>query len=195
MDHDHLFSLGARNEFVEYLRANPNARRVSETDQINLIKWLIDATTYPDSQRESSRRHYVRKSFAWDAEKQALTSLPKGEQGSIRRVVTEDKIMDVVGAVHMGNGHAGWDATWKGISSNYYGILRADVIFLLKRCEVCAWDPRKRPKTRPSIAKLSDVATAATSKTLSLDDLIHSEPNPDIDQDADEPNEPNEPNE
>ncbi|KAL3951720.1 hypothetical protein ACCO45_013437 [Purpureocillium lilacinum] len=191
MDHDYLFSPGARKEFVEHLRGNPNARRVSEADQINLIKWLVDTTTYPVSQRESSRRHYVRKSFTWDTGKQALMSLPKGEQGSIRRVVTEDKIMDVVGAVHMSNGHGGWDATWKGISSSYYGILRADVIFLLKRCEVCARDPRKRPKT----AKLSDAATAATSKTLSLNDLVHSEPNPDMDQDAGETNERHEPNE
>ena len=43
-------------------------------------------------------------------------------------------------------GHLGWDATWRVISESYYGILRADVIFLLKRCLVCATNPAKRPK-------------------------------------------------
>ncbi|CAI6334664.1 unnamed protein product [Periconia digitata] len=57
-----------------------------------------------------------------------------------------DAIAGIVEIVHNNNGHAGWDTTWKKISSSYYGILRADVIFLLKKCHICANDARKRPK-------------------------------------------------
>ncbi|KAH7302865.1 hypothetical protein B0I35DRAFT_415528 [Stachybotrys elegans] len=174
------------NEFSEFLRKNPNSRRVSQTDQARLIQWLTDATAPPISQQESSRRHYVRKTFAWDVEGQALVSLPKGEQRKTRRVVVEDKIMDVVEEVHRCNGHAGWDATWKDISSTYYGILRADVIFLLKRCSVCSRDPRKRPKGQPSETQQPDTATSTTPYNLTLDDLIHDEPNPVTEQSTDE---------
>lgn len=65
-----------------------------------------------------------------------------------RDVITEEDIVDAVEFVHLKNGRAGWDATLKGISSSYYSILRADVIFLLKQCPVCAEDPRKRPKSQ-----------------------------------------------
>ncbi len=36
--------------------------------------------------------------------------------------------------------------TWKDVSTSYYGILRSDVIFLVKQCQVCAKNPSKRPK-------------------------------------------------
>lgn len=62
-------------------------------------------------------------------------------------------IADVVDFVHNGNGHAGWDATWKDVSNLYYGILRSDVIFLLKRCQICASNPSKRPKGSAAIMR------------------------------------------
>ncbi len=62
-------------------------------------------------------------------------------------------IADVVDFVHKGNGHAGWDATWKDVSNLYYGILRSDVIFLLKRCQICASNPSKRPKGSAAIMR------------------------------------------
>ena len=58
------------------------------------------------------------------------------------KVITEDNILDVVELVHTSIGHAGWDAIWKEISNLYNGILRADVIFLLKRCSICVRDLR-----------------------------------------------------
>lgn len=61
-------------------------------------------------------------------------------------VVTEDMIVDVVESVHEGNSHVGWDVTWKAVSTSYYGIPRSDLIFLLKRCQICAQTPSKRPK-------------------------------------------------
>lgn len=57
-------------------------------------------------------------------------------------------IADTVEIVHKNNNHAGWDATWKDVSTSYYGIPRKDVIFLLKQCQNqhCTENPSKRPK-------------------------------------------------
>ena len=57
-------------------------------------------------------------------------------------------IAETVEMVHKENNHAGWDATWKDVSTSYYGILRSDVIFLLKQCQSphCTQNPSKRPK-------------------------------------------------
>jgi hypothetical protein len=46
----------------------------------------------------------------------------------------------------MSNDHGGWDATWDEVSSKYCGIVRSDVIFLLKRCYICSLKPGKQPK-------------------------------------------------
>lgn len=57
-----------------------------------------------------------------------------------------DPLWGVVELVHTSNGHAGRDAAWRDVSHDYYGIMRTDVISLLKRCDVCVSNPRKRPK-------------------------------------------------
>lgn len=86
-----------------------------------------------------------------------------------RIVVTDDTIADVVEFVHQAKGHAGWDVTWKDISASYYGILRMDVIFLLKRCPICANDPSKRPK--------SSKATVTDSRSIDDELLEFVKPN------------------
>lgn len=165
------FSQNTKTAFFQYLHANPNNRRVSQTEKNNLIQWLINLDRRPSSQQEFSRRNYARKSFSWDDNTQSLLKIPSnGTKG--RMVVTEDAIASVVELVHNNNGHSGWDATWKDVSTSYYGILRADVIFLLKQCQVCADDPRKRPKglavARPEI----QLADESTSGVLNFDDFF-----------------------
>ena len=135
-----------RAAFLQYLLDNPNNRRVSQTDKEILIDWLTNPHKRPLSQKEFSRRNYVRKTFAWDEKTQNPFAPAKTDKDKDRTVVTEDMIADVVEFVHKGNDHAGWDATWKDISTSYYGILRSDVIFLLKQCQICASNPSKRPK-------------------------------------------------
>jgi len=94
----------------------------------------------------------------------------KTDQKRDRKVVTEDKISEVVEQVHVANGHAGWDATWRDVSHSYHGILRADVIFLLKRCLVCAKDPRKHPKNRrPGVADAVQPATQSAPPSLNIE--------------------------
>ncbi|KAK5998035.1 hypothetical protein PT974_00405 [Cladobotryum mycophilum] len=100
----------------------------------------------PSTQKEFSRRNYARKSYKWDESTQTLIAAPNKSKEKDREVVTDDMIVDIVEQVHIHNHHSGWDATWKDISASYYGIMRVDVIFLLKQCVVCANDPRKRPK-------------------------------------------------
>jgi hypothetical protein len=141
-----IFSSSTRTAFLNYLRENPNNRRVSQTDREIIIEWLTNPSKRPSSQKEFSRRNYVRKTFAWDEDTQTLLAIGKTSEDNRRMVVTDDVIVDVVESAHEQNDHLGWDATWRDVSASYYGILRSDVIFLLKQCQFCAQDPSKRPK-------------------------------------------------
>ncbi len=89
-------------------------------------------------------------------------------------------IADVVELVHKENGHAGWDATWKDVSSSYYGILRSDVIFLLKRCQICAENPRKRPKGSTATMPNSRLVDHSGHDLASLDDLSYDDSRVDV---------------
>ncbi|KAE8374543.1 hypothetical protein BDV26DRAFT_284215 [Aspergillus bertholletiae] len=146
------FCASTKLSFLQYIRENPSNRRVSASERESLIEWLTNPDKRPSSQQEFSRRHYVRKAFCWDSETQTLTAISKTGEGNNRAVVEEDAIADIVELVHEYNGHAGWDATWKDVSTFYYGILRSDVIFLLKKCQICAQNPSKQPKG-PAIAQ------------------------------------------
>ena len=128
---------------------HPNNRRISLAEKEKVIGWLTNAAQACSS-HEFSRRNYARKTFTWEKDTQQLFTTAKNKDGRARLVVTCDQIVQTVRSVHQNNGHAGWDATWRDVKASYYGILRADVIFLLKRCRVCAHDPRKRPKGQPS---------------------------------------------
>lgn len=145
-DYTTTFTQITKDGFVCYLQQNPNRRRVGQAEKENIIQWLTNPRKRPSTQEEFSRRHYVRKTFCWDENTDTLFAIAKKDTENHRVVVTESKIADVVELVHISNGHAGWDATWKDINSSYYGILRVDVITLLKECQVCLHNPRKRPK-------------------------------------------------
>jgi hypothetical protein len=179
-NHPTSFSPRTRSGFLQYLHDNPNNRRISQAEKCNLIGWLTNPNTRPSSQKEFSRRHYARKKFAWDESRQSLLAVAQKDGEKDREVVTEDRIMDVVELVHTNTGHAGWDATWNEVRSSYYGILRADVIFLLKQCAICAPNPRKRPKgstltltiTNSQLADQNDL----NHPLLIMDDLLHDDP-------------------
>ncbi|MCJ1285871.1 hypothetical protein MMC26_005213 [Xylographa opegraphella] len=141
------FSSSTTTAFLDYVRKNPNNRRVSRADREIIIEWLTNPSKRPSSQEEFSRRNYVRKTFLWDENMRDLLASGKTSKDEHRIVVTEDAIVDVVRSTHEEHDHLGWDATWRHVSIVYYGILRSDVIFLLKQCQVCAQDPSKRPKT------------------------------------------------
>lgn len=175
-----------RAAFLQYLQENPNSRRVSSAEKEDLIQWLIDPEKRPSSQKESSRRHYVRKTFTWDEKAQIPLAIAKKDEDKDRGVVTEDMIADIVGFVHENNGHAGWDATWKDVSSSYYGILRADVIFLLKRCQICAENPRKRPKKSSNAMPSTQIVDHTV---LYTDDLLFDNSTLDELVNANDPNE------
>ncbi|PLB46083.1 hypothetical protein P170DRAFT_439771 [Aspergillus steynii IBT 23096] len=157
------FNESTKLQFLQYLSEHPSNRRVSSGERDTIVEWLTTARPQLSSQREFSRRNYVRKAFRWTPATQSLTAVPKKGEPRERAVVTEDQIPSVVEATHEHNGHAGWDATWDNIRSSYYGILRSDVIFLLKRCQICAGNPSKRPKGS---------ATMKTGSTASSPDLF-----------------------
>ncbi|OJI96720.1 hypothetical protein ASPVEDRAFT_36125 [Aspergillus versicolor CBS 583.65] len=132
--------------FMQHLHEHPSSRRITPTEKECLIQWLTNPEKRPSSQREFSRRNYARKTFIWDNDTQELLAINKTQEGQGRIVIAEDRIADTVEAVHSCNGHAGWDTTWKDVSTSYYGILRSDVIYLLRRCQICRHNPAKRPK-------------------------------------------------
>ena len=140
------FTPSTKADFLRYVHENPTNRRITQTERDSLIEWLTNPHKRPSSQKEFSRRNYIWKTFTWDEKTQTLFAVTKPDEEKDRKVVTEDTIADVVECVHEGNKHGGWDATWKDISSSYYGILRSDVIHLLKQCQTCALNPSKRPK-------------------------------------------------
>ncbi|KAL4784666.1 hypothetical protein BJX76DRAFT_212010 [Aspergillus varians] len=141
-----IFSPATKTSFLQHLTEHPSSRRLSQREKENVIQWLTDPSKKPSSQSEFSRRNYARKAFFWDSEQGILLAVNKDDRNNNRIAVTEDMIPDIVEAVHNGNGHAGWDGTWKDISNSYHGILRSDVIYLLKRCRICMCNPAKRPK-------------------------------------------------
>jgi len=171
-------SPNTRAAFSNYLKDHPNNRRVSRVEREELIGWLTGCHAPPTSQKEFSRRNYVRNTFAWDQDNKILVAAAARNGAETRKVIIEDDIIDVVELVHTSNGHPGWDATWREVSRSYYGILRADTIFLLKRCSVCALNPRKRPKgyvrtaVSPDSSRLTDDDSITDS--LNADDKVPS---------------------
>ncbi|TGO07452.1 hypothetical protein BTUL_0275g00140 [Botrytis tulipae] len=170
------FNRVTREVFSQHLHENPHNRRVSQNDEDILIEWLTNPHKRPVSQEEFSRRNYVRKTFAWDEENQTLLAVAKKDEGRGRTVITTGMIADVVETVHINNGHAGWDATWKDVSTSYYGILRSDVIFLLKQCQVCAQNPSKRPKGSPTTILQPQHTDHESLNFLNIDDVQYDNP-------------------
>jgi hypothetical protein len=144
-----IFTPDTAAAFLEYTARQPNNSRMSRQDEEDVIGWLTNPNMRPSTQAEFSRRGYVKKAFSWDESSRQLWAKPKVEQGKdnpMRMVVTEDRIVEIVEYVHLKVQHAGWDATWKALSVEFYGIPRDDMSFLLKRCEVCQHNPRNQPK-------------------------------------------------
>lgn len=173
LNHSFTINPSTREAFLQHLHDKPNGRRISQAEKDNLIEWLTKPLRRPSSQKEFSRRNYVRKTFTWDENTQKLLAIAKKDEDNDRAVVTEDMIADVVGFVHENNGHAGWDATWKDVSSSYYGILRSDVIFLLKQCETCAKNTRKRPKGSATATFSSQLFDHSVHSILDFTDLFN----------------------
>jgi hypothetical protein len=165
-----IFSSSTRTAFLNYVRENPNNRRLSQRDREIILEWLTNPSKRPTSQKEFSRRNYVRKTFVQDENTQILLAIDKTNEEKRRMVVTEDEIVDVVESAHEKNGHLGWDATWGDISASYYGILRSDVIFLLKQCQLCAQNPSKRPKGATSKSSLQSL-DPEDLQTINTEDL------------------------
>ena len=122
------FDVQTTRSFQEHLAETSNGRRVSKIDLIAIIEWLNES---PTRQKEFSRRHYVRNTFHHDENTDTLLVQGNSQTESARLVVIEDDIAGVVEQAHINNNHAGWDRTWNDVKASFYGIPRADVIFLL----------------------------------------------------------------
>ena len=49
----------------------------------------------------------------------------------------ESPIFDIIQEEHSRIGHGGIHLTWAAIGAGYYGIIRTEIIWLLKRCQIC----------------------------------------------------------
>ncbi|KAM0255352.1 hypothetical protein ACHAQJ_005872 [Trichoderma viride] len=145
--------LQVQKEFEDYLQNNPNKRHISIERKLDLVRWLIDPEARPRHQSDYSLRNYAQKTYEWDRFEHILWGSSKNGIGKDRIVATEDEILETVEKVHLANDHKGWDATWDEVSNQYCGIVRDDVIFLLKRCHICQLNPRKRAKKNQALAK------------------------------------------
>jgi hypothetical protein len=54
---------------------------------------------------------------------------------------------------------------------SYYGILRSDVIFLLKQCQICVSNPSKRPKGSAATMLSSQPVDHEVLDFLNADDM------------------------
>ncbi|KAL6862245.1 hypothetical protein J3F83DRAFT_767398 [Trichoderma novae-zelandiae] len=134
-----------REEFREYINSTPNKKHISREEKEKLVAWLNDPNAKPTCQKDYSRRNYAQKTYRWDESRHQLWAMAKNGKGKDRMVITVDEILQVVEQIHMID-HAGWDATWDRVNRDFCGIVRSDIIFLVKRCGLCQSDPRKRAK-------------------------------------------------
>ncbi|KAL6831759.1 hypothetical protein V8C40DRAFT_263055 [Trichoderma camerunense] len=153
---------GIPESFAEYLKNNPNKKRIPAIEKHNLVRWLSDPSMKPTCQKDYSRRNYAHKTYRWDANRQQLLAKARNGKESDRIVVTVDEILRTVESVHIKD-HLGWDATWRRVSKRYCGIVRQDVIWLIVRCGMCKVDPRKKSKS--SQANQAPAAATATATT------------------------------
>ena len=63
-----------------------------------------------------------------------------------RLVIMESSILDIIQEEHCRVGHSGVHGTWAGISKSFYGIIRTEVMWLLKRCQVCIRQAQNRSR-------------------------------------------------
>ncbi|KAK1239900.1 hypothetical protein MKX08_007342 [Trichoderma sp. CBMAI-0020] len=177
-----------QREFRDYLQENTNKKHISAERKHSLIRWLADKDAKPQTQSDYSLRNYAFKTYRWDGARHILWGIGKPEAPEApaengkgkntwksgkggksskrcqdRVVVTEDEILNVVEKIHMSNDHGGWDATWDEVSSKYCGIVRSDVIFLLKRCYICTIKPRKQSRRNAAARESSHESPASSS--------------------------------
>lgn len=161
--HPFLNNEPIRTQFAEHIDATQTKRRIT-VDSFNwLIELLADPPPRKRSQKDYSRRSYVLKTFEYRETEGILVAKRREGESQDRPVVIVDDIMRVVEEEHLRLGHAGWDATWKGVSSRYCGILRIDVIFLLKRCPACLKNPRKQSRGQRSSQSPATAPPASSS--------------------------------
>ena len=67
----------------------------------------------------------------------AIYALATKKHPMERLVIMESSILDVIQEEHSRIGHAGVHATWAAVSKGFYGIIQSEVMWLLKRCQIC----------------------------------------------------------
>jgi len=100
---------------------NPEAKPIAQSD---------DERQHQYNQRGDARSSYQ----VIDGQ---LYRKPSDPQEQPRYVVCEHEVFERIKTVHLQLGHAGKNKTFEILQKRYYGITRAETIWLLKHCRTC----------------------------------------------------------
>ena len=132
------FPNDVRSAFKAYIQ-NPtytNRERIDYTKWRELHILLDNPDRKPRSQAESRLKHRALSEFQLINNR--LHRKPDSKHLEPRYVVPENETFDTIANQHLQLLHAGKNKTCEAVQQKFYGITRADVEFVIKRCKNCA---------------------------------------------------------
>ncbi|EXU94631.1 integrase core domain protein, partial [Metarhizium robertsii] len=123
---------------LPHLIAATNRERIEYTKWRELHILLDNPDRKPRNQTESRLKHRALSEF--ELINNRLHRRPDSKHPEPRYVVPENEAFDTIANQHLRLLHAGKNKTWEAVQQKFYGITRADVEFVIKRCKNCALD-------------------------------------------------------
>ena len=151
------FPLNLARELDTYLQSHPNKTMFTGKKREEYRYWLLNpekksqGNSFDARQQKNIKHDALKKYELVDGQlyRQSETVKKRGHGGleiGRRLVVVNNDIFKYIKSVHIEVGHAGISKTWEAFNSQYYGVNKDTVIWLLARCAICLHD---RPnKTR-----------------------------------------------
>ncbi|KAF5120961.1 SCAN domain-containing protein 3 [Metarhizium anisopliae] len=132
------FPNDVRSAFKSYIEspAYTNRERIEYTKWRELHILLDNPDRKPRNQTESRLKHRALSEF--ELINNRLHRRPDSKHPEPRYVVPENEAFDTIANQHLRLLHAGKNKTWEAVQQKFYGITRAAVEFVIKRCKNCA---------------------------------------------------------
>ena len=140
------FNEATRTAFAAYLEVNEHRYQITDSTYEQYITYLTNALYEPSSRADQAKRAFVKTSFQMDEGGYALQACATERHKQARLVIMQSSIFDIIQEEHCRIGHAGVHPTWAAVSQGYYGIIRTEIIWLLKRCQICIRRARNRSR-------------------------------------------------
>ncbi|KAF8439504.1 hypothetical protein BGX38DRAFT_1273435 [Terfezia claveryi] len=129
-----------RLEFHAWLANNQehsNRFRISPNRLQMLHHFVLNPDQPSHSVTERKMKH-VAKSYRLDGNGKLLRLPEPPRHPTEREVVLEEDIFQIIWSLHCELGHAGKNRMFPIIGDRYYGITREEVMWVLRRCHICA---------------------------------------------------------